>query len=268
MRRYIYFRPNVLILFLIIFVQSVFASSAPGSESGNDSIEGMLEVGELYRQFTYDVIESKPMFEAVIFSSGLIEGAKATCLVVVLVGGRGGAETIGLGRMVDRFVEKGSCLVVQPLAFVWSESQKIVWPTYFVIPPEALVPTEDWITYLVKSILGSEVDIHGEVYLVGFSSSGPAVYSLLSSGKFVSGAVVAGSVFDSSRVFDGLPLKDRRLFVYHSPFDSIVDIKNAYAAREYFRSVGVSVFLREHIYGHSGVDNYSALVEGMSWLKR
>lgn len=253
---------------LVIAVHAMFASSELDAGANNDSIEQVLETGELNRSFTYDGLDSKPVFESVIFPSGLIEGSKATCLIIVLVGGKGGSETVGMGRMVDRFVSKGSCLVVQPMAFVWSASQKIVWPTHFVRHSDALVSTEEWIARLVNSILGAEVDVHGQVYLVGFSSSGPAVYSLLSSSDFVTGAVVAGSVFDKRHVFDEVPMDGRRLFIYHSPFDLIVDIENAYAARDYFSSVGVDVFIREHTYGHSGVDNFSMLVEGLSWLKR
>lgn len=262
------FSLGFLVLSSILSLQPAIASSDTDAKTDNVSIEQVLEPGEVYRRFTYSDLDSTPAFETVIFPSGLIEGARASCLVVVLGGGSGGPETIGLGRMVDRFVERGSCLVVQPVAFYWSRSQRIVWPTHFVTVPDALVTTEEWVTNVVESMLGSEVDASGRVYLIGWSSSGPAVYSLLTKADFVAGAIVAGSVFDKRDVSQHTAIDDRRLFIYHSPFDSVVGIDNAYAARDYFNSVGLDVFIREHIYGHSGKDNYSMLVEGMSWIKK
>src|SRR5262249_35098054 len=87
--------------------------------------------------------------------------------------------------------------IAQPLAPVWRDDEnRVVWPTVKLPDDKMAFPTEQFVREVIEDVRSRQKIDAKHVYLLGWSSGGPPVYSCLVTPDMpVTGGFVAMSVF-------------------------------------------------------------------------
>ena len=190
-------------------------------------------------------------------------------LLVVLPGGDGSDEFRWFVRRMKANALPDDMLIAQIIAPNWSawQANNLVWPTRANPFYGMKFSTEDLIEEAIADAAKRTHIDPKQVYALAWSSSGPAVYTALASAhSSLRGAFVAMSVFRAGELPAPALLKDRRVFLYHSPQD-FIKITQAQEAETYLRAHGASVQLRQYQGGHGWTgDTYGDIRAGLDWL--
>jgi poly(3-hydroxybutyrate) depolymerase len=184
-------------------------------------------------------------------------------LLLVLPGGDGSADFHPFIRSVHEQALDGRFVVAQPLA-----PPHTVWPTESSTARPAT--TEESIGAIIDDVAKRHSIDRQHVHAMAWSSSGPAIYAtLLQDHSPLAGALIAMSVFKRVELPPLENAAGRRVYLLHSPTDSVTPYRMAQQAKEQLASSGAEVTLVEYDGGHGWhgpvFDNIRA---GMAWLNR
>ena len=171
--------------------------------------------------------------------------------MVVLPGGNGSADfhpfvsRIHANSLGDDFV------LAQPIAKKWTDDQQIVWPTKKLKVKKMGYTTEKLIKAVVKDV-GEKTTIDPKrVYLMGWSSGGPAVYASLMKTKFPAvGGIAAMSVYKPELLPKPKNARGRSIYILHSPDDRVCPYWMAKKGHDALTEAKVRTTLAEYEGGH------------------
>lgn len=215
------------------------------------------------------LIGGDPKKEMHYIRGGLTPPEKGFKVAIVLPGGDGSADFKEFVRRIFFHCgEMNGFVFAQLVAPKWTEPQGIVWPLENNLGTDAKFSTESFIREAIAEI-GKSVTVDPEhVYVMGWSSGGPAAYGALLSLPEVRGAFVAMSVFKPVNYTGLQGAKGKRLYLYQSPDDKITAMRWAKDAESKLKDAGATVQLVEYAGGHgfqSG-DVFGDLRKGFDWL--
>lgn len=184
-------------------------------------------------------------------------------LLLVLPGGDGSAEFHPFVRSIHQQALDGRCIIAQPLA-----PPQIVWPTR--ASADRMMTTEETIAAIIDHIAGTLSVDRAQVYALGWSSSGPALYATILQEKTpLAGAFIAMSVFKPDQLPPLAYAKGRRIYLLHSPDDKVCPYGMAKGALDQLTAAGAKVTLVDYPGGHGWHgpvhDNIRA---GVEWLQK
>ncbi len=189
-------------------------------------------------------------------------------LLVVLPGGDGSADFNGFVTNIQKQAAPGY-IVAQAVAPVWSKSEdRIVWPTAKLPDPKMKFSTEEFIEAIVADVKSKEKVDEKHVFLLGWSSGGPACYAeALKAGSPVTGVFAAMSVFHPEQLAMG-NAKGKAFYIYQSPEDKVVPARFADAARDQLAAKGAKTTLATYAGGHGWHgDVFGDIRKGLAWLE-
>jgi hypothetical protein len=189
-------------------------------------------------------------------------------LLLVLPGGPGTADFLP-------WVENGVAsqlpadfVTVMLTAPKWTADQAIVWPTTNSQVVGMQYSTEDYVRAVVADVRKAHVIDPARTALLGWSSSGPAVYELLlGETPPCSRAYIAMSVFRQLSRAQQQAAKGARILLDQSPDDRVTKFEYAERAQQQLGECGAAVRLMTYRGGHGWLDAPQArLHEGRRWL--
>ncbi len=192
-------------------------------------------------------------------------------LVIVLPGGDGSAEFHAFVKRIYKHAVPEGYVVAQPIAVEWRSGQKTVWPTALSRVPGQKFTTEEFIRSVVVDVKAAHKIDARKVFLLTWSSSGPAAYTeSVSEGTPVAGSFIAMSVFRPELLGKSPALKGRRYYLYHSPEDRVCPFRMAQTAHEFLKSKGAEVQMATYRGGHGwrSPTLYADIRRGLEWLDR
>lgn len=189
-------------------------------------------------------------------------------LLVVLPGGDGSSAFLpwvqnGIhAQAPDDFV---CALVTAP---VWSDKQKIVWPTAARKERGMEYTTEDYVRAVVAHVAEAQPIDAARRVVLGWSSSGPALYDLLlSDDNPFPRAYLAMSVFPRQSSAALKRASGLRVLLDQSPDDEVTRFVEAERAHAALTKAGAVVQLVSYRGGHGWQDDPQArLRRGLEWL--
>lgn len=190
-------------------------------------------------------------------------------LLVVLPGGGGGADFNPFVRRILKNALPRGFVVAQAVAPVWREDKdRIVWPTAKLPDEKMAFATEQFVKDVIADVKAKRKIDDKRVYLLAWSSSGPAAYtSLVSADVPIAGAFIAMSVFKSAEMPALGGAKGRRVYVLHSPQD-FIKIDFPRAAVKQLGAAGAAVHMEEYEGGHGWHGDVFGMVrKGVEWLE-
>ena len=190
-------------------------------------------------------------------------------LLVILPGGDGGADFHPFVKRIAKNALSERYLVAQPVAFKWTDGQRITWPTRKTSVDGMKFSTEKFVSQVVADVAKRHKLDRRHVYALGWSSGGPAVYAMtLRRNSPIRGAYVAMSVFVPKRLPPLKYAKGRPFFLDHSPDDAVCRYHFAETARESLSSAGATVKLVTYDGGHGWHgDVFGRIAGGIQWLE-
>ncbi len=195
--------------------------------------------------------------------------AKGRGLLVVLPGGDGSAEFAPFVAGIAANGVPDGYIVAQAVAPVWTDSpERIVWPTQTLPDENMRFPTEQFVEDIVGDVGARHAVDPGRVYLLAWSSGGPAAYATaLRPGSPARGALVAMSVFKP----DILPAlgggANKAFYILHSPQD-FIPMRFPEDARDQLARNGAKTTLETYEGGHGWHGDAFAMIRaGIDWLE-
>lgn len=191
-------------------------------------------------------------------------------LLLVLPGGDGSADFNPFLRRVWKNALPPGYLMAQLVAPQWSEDQKnaIVWPTKKVRWTGMKFSTEEYIEAVVKDVAAKNSIDPAKVFVLGWSSGGPATYSAALSSPVVKGAFVAMSVYKPETMPAPSGGRDKPFYLFQSPDDTVTTYGNALAAQKELTSGGAKVTLVNYKGGHGWTDDpFGNIRKALEWLE-
>jgi poly(3-hydroxybutyrate) depolymerase len=182
-------------------------------------------------------------------------------LVVVLPGGNGSAEFSGFVRRIRKYALPAGYLVAEPIPPAW---RQVVWPTAKL----RMFTTEEFVAGVIDDVAGREKLDPRRVFVLAWSSGGPAAYAVALSNPKVRGTLAAMAIFkpDQLPALDGA--KDKAFYVYHSPDDRVVPFRYAEQAADDLKKAGAKVSLKTYAGGHGWKAGlYPDIRIGIEWLE-
>jgi predicted esterase len=210
------------------------------------------------------------------FLIGPAKDAKAPAaghgLVVILPGGDGSADFHPFVKRIFKHALPDGYVAAQPVAVKWTANQQVVWPTDGLkkLVKESKFTTEEFIAAVVEDVGKKHALDRKRVFVLGWSSSGPAAYSaLLKEKPAVAGAFVAMSVFKPDTLPPLARAKGRPVYLYHSPDDRVCPFRMAKQAEKDLTAAGAAVTLAEYAGGHGWRGGlYDEIRTGVEWLEK
>jgi predicted esterase len=188
-------------------------------------------------------------------------------LLLVLPGGDGSADFRPFVTNIWREAAPDDMLVAQLVAPRWSAGQfdAVVWPTEGLGWDAARFTTEAFVEAVVDDV-AARYDVDRErVWLLAWSSGGPAAYASLVRGP-ATGAFVAMSVFRPEHVGDLAGAAGTRVHILHSPGDFIA-MNFPERARDMLAAAGATTRLETYSGGHGWHgDVFGMIRRGLRWL--
>lgn len=190
-------------------------------------------------------------------------------LLVVLPGGDGGDGFHSFVTRIFKHALPDHYLVAQAVAPQWRDDEnRIVWPTKKLGDAKMKFSTEEFVAEIIKDVR-DRLSIDTEhIYLLGWSSGGPACYAASLQRKSpVKGAFVAMSVFKPKTLPPLKRAKGKAYYLLHSP-DDFIAMRFPEAARDKLTKAGAKVHLETYEGGHGWRgDMYGRIREGIVWLE-
>jgi predicted esterase len=193
-------------------------------------------------------------------------------LVVILPGGDGSADFHPFVKRIFKHALPDGYVAAQPVALKWTDDQQVVWPTAGLkaLTKEAKFTTEEFIAAVVDDVGKKHALDRKRVFVLGWSSSGPAAYTaILQEKPAVAGAFVAMSVFKPDTLPPLARAKGRPVYLYHSPDDRVCPFYMAKRAEKDLGAAGAAVKLTEYDGGHGWRGGlYDEIRGGVEWLEK
>ncbi|MEC9475859.1 MAG: hypothetical protein VX764_02345 [Planctomycetota bacterium] len=189
-------------------------------------------------------------------------------LLVVLPGGGGGADFRNFVENIGKNSTGPDWLTVQLVSKMWTPEQKIIWPTETNRVKKQRFTTEQFIDQVIADVARkNKIDRH-RVVLLGWSSSGPALYAhALRKKSVVSRYLVAMSVFRPKYLPPIQLARGKSFFLYHSREDQVCPFADAERAGKDLRAAGARLEILEYEGGHGWRGNvYGNIKKGIDWL--
>jgi len=203
------------------------------------------------------------------FRGGFTQPDKGFKLFLILPGGDGSADFMPFIRRTFFYcAETHGILFAELVAPKWDKEQQVVWPTDSSKKPNYKFTTEEFIAQVIKDVK-KEVKIDpSQVYLLGWSSGGPACYASLVKNPDVKGAFIAMSIFKKNELGSLAGVKDKKVYLFQSPDDKITKLDWAKAAYNALTGAKAKVKFVEYPGGHgwSSGDVYGDIAKGFQWL--
>ena len=153
---------------------------------------------------------------------GVQPPAEGFGLLVVMPGGDGSADFHPFVRRIHANSLNDSFLVAQPLAVKWTPEQQIVWSTAKNAVTGAKFTTEQLVAAVVDDVAKKQKLNRKRVYLLAWSSGGPAAYAtLLQAESPATGGLIAMSVFKPDLLPPLSNAKGRGFYLLQSPDDTV-----------------------------------------------
>lgn len=190
-------------------------------------------------------------------------------LLLVLPGGSGSADFHPFVKNIHANALGDDFVLAQPLAKKWTEDQQIVWPTAKNKVKKMGYTTERLVESIVKDIAKQKTIDPKRVYILGWSSGGPAVWSILLKRKTsVTGGFIAMSVFKPKLLSNPKYAKGRSIYIFHSPNDRVCPYWMAESGEKALSDAGVRTTLVDYQGGHGWHgDVFGNLRAGFKWLE-
>ncbi|WP_298865927.1 hypothetical protein [uncultured Gimesia sp.] len=196
--------------------------------------------------------------------------SKERALLLVLPGGDGSGSFHPFVKRIYENSLSEDFVLAQPIAKMWTQSQKIIWPTTNSKIDSMNYTTEELVGAVIKDVSQKTKIDPSRIYLLAWSSGGPAAYAtLLQKQTTVSGAFIAMSVFKPNQLPDLSNAKHRSIYILHSPQDKVCPYPMAKAARDSLSKANVRTTLVEYQGGHGWKGNvYTNIRQGIDWLEK
>jgi poly(3-hydroxybutyrate) depolymerase len=189
-------------------------------------------------------------------------------LLLVMPGGDGSADFKPFVTNIWRETADADMLVAQLVAPRWSPEQfeQVVWPTNGLAWEGAAFTTEEFVAAVVDDI-DARYDVdRSRVWILAWSSGGPAAYASLLSGP-ATGAFVAMSVFKPDQLGDLSRAAGKSVYILHSPEDFIA-MSFPQSARDTLGANGATTKLQTYKGGHGWHgDVFGMIRDGLAWLE-
>lgn len=234
-----------------------FASAAEDAPEAGDLPSQDLKAGEQQRYFLIG-----PRKDSTAPKAG-------HALLVVLPGGDGGESFLPFVKGIYKNTLDAGWIVAQPVSVKWSPNQQVIWPTQKVKAAGMKFDTEAFVEAVVAAVKKRHRIDPARIFLLAWSSSGPAAYSLsLQKKKSVTGFYIAMSVFKPETLPEIGGAKGNAYFLDHSPEDKVCPFRMAEDAEKLLKTRGARVNLVSYKGGHGWQgDLYARLREGWKWLE-
>lgn len=190
-------------------------------------------------------------------------------LLIVLPGGDGSADFNPFVRRIWKNALPTGWLVAEAVAPQWSDDQKnqVVWPTKKFRWTGMKFSTEELVDAIVKDAAAKASIDPSQVYVMGWSSGGPAAYATAMTSGSVKGALVVSSVYYPQQMPSPAGGRGRPFYLLQSPDDPVTTYGHALTAQKELTSGGAKVQLVNLSGGHGfGGDIYGSLRKGVDWL--
>lgn len=191
-------------------------------------------------------------------------------LLVVLPGGDGGPNTHPFVKRVYKYSLPDDFVVVQPLAVRWVPEQEVIWPTKGDDLAYAKFTTEEFVAAVIKAVQRRQRIDPDRVFLLGWSSSGPAAYAIsLQKDSPIVGSYIAMSVFQPEKLGSLEQAAKHAYFIDHCPEDEICPFQMASEAQRMLAAAGARVQLNTYTGGHGWQgDVFPRITRGIQWLQQ
>ena len=191
-------------------------------------------------------------------------------LLLVLPGGDGSAGFNPFVRRIRKFGLSDGWAIAELVAPKWDEtrSKQVVWPTEKNRFAAAKFTTEEFIDAVIKDVRARVRIDARNIYLMGWSSGGPAVYAaMLRKDTSIAGAYVLMSVFPEEFKPVIEHAKGKRFYLFQSPNDQVTPIEHARRAREALEKAGATVMLNTYDGGHGfNFPVWEEIPKAVEWL--
>ncbi len=194
--------------------------------------------------------------------------AKGYALLVVLPGGDGGRSFHPFVKRLYKHAAGPDYVAAQPIAPPREKPEGSVWPTRNTAARG--LSTEDFVEAVVADASSRLRIDPARVYLLAWSSSGPAAYAIsLQESKSVTGFFICMSVFKPESLPPLDEAKGEAYVIEHSPGDKTCPYRMAKEAAEQLEKAGAKVrfVATSGDHGWSG-DVYGRMRVGLAWLER
>lgn len=172
-------------------------------------------------------------------------------VLFILPGGDGSAEFNPFAKRIAKFAAPDGLLVVQLVAPKWTEDQYIIWPTVQTPVKDQQFTTEQFIAAALEDVRTSHKVDEDRLLLMGWSSSGPAVYNMLCAEQTpFDGFYISMSIFKPDQMPPVARAAGRRVVIEHSPDDRTCPFHLAEKARDNLTAAGASVQFVTYPGGH------------------
>jgi len=235
------------------YVGEVAADNAQGENKFDNMTE--IAVGESKGSYLYVAPKEKP--------------DTGNALLIVLPGGDGSADFHPFVKNIHAKSLGADFALAQPVAKKWTPEQSIVWPTAATNVEKKRYNTEDFVEAVVADV-GKKTKLDPKrVYVLAWSSGGPAAYAALAQKKTsLVGGLLAMSVFKPKQLPELVNAKDRSFYIYHSAEDRVCPFRMAEKAKETFTEHGIRNTLVKYRGGHGWHgDIFGNIQKGMLWLE-
>ena len=172
-------------------------------------------------------------------------------LLVVLPGGGGGADFRNFVENIGKNCTGPDWFTVQLVSKMWTPDQKIIWPTGANRVKKQRFTTEQFIDAVIADVARKNKIDPRKVVLLGWSSSGPALYAhALRQKSVVSRYLVAMSVFRPKYLPPIQLARGKSFFLYHSREDQVCPFADAERAKKDLVAAGARLEILEYEGGH------------------
>lgn len=191
-------------------------------------------------------------------------------LLVVLPGGDGGADFQGFVGSIRKMSLGKEWIAAQCISVKWTEKQTAIWPCAKVPVPKMEFTTEEFVEAVIRDVRGRHPVDPDRIFLLAWSSGGPAAYSLsLQPKKSVTGFYIAMAVFRREWLPDLKEARGEAYFLDQSPQDEVTSFEHAEKAKATLEKLGAKVHLESYEGGHGWHgDRFGRLRKGFDWLEK
>lgn len=189
-------------------------------------------------------------------------------LIVVLPGGDGSAEFNAFVKRIYDNAAPERYLLAQLVAPQWSPKQEITWPTKKNRVPRMKFTTEEFVDKVIADVEREHKLNPGRIFLFGWSSGGPAVYSVALANPRVSGVLAAMAIFKPELLPPLEGAKKQAIYIYHCDDDRVVPVRFADAAAVELSKAGADVKMTKYEGGHGWHgDIFGDIHAAIEWLE-
>lgn len=193
-------------------------------------------------------------------------------LLLILPGGSGSEEFMPFcANTITAYGTPQNFITAELIAPVWNpgDTNRIVWPSKFWPDTKAKFTTEDFINSVISDVTAHNNIDSRQVFILGWSSSGSALYSAAFSNSKIHGAFIAMSRFDPFWIKGVHALKGKPFYFWHSTDDAVCPFIEVNLAQKALVQHGALVQIHSYPGGH-GWQPYTyycdRIKEAIEWM--